>query len=361
MTRPTSPSRPRASVRWPSRVRRAPLRVRRRAAATPVSREQAAEGVEVPAAHGEVPPRQAGPGGSARRRVPPADRPHRSGGRTPGEALPALRPGAVGVAPARSATTSWPRCSPAASGGSGARDVPSTRRSTEVAAEHGRRAAARRPTPRDPDLERVRGGARARGTSQPSATRDLVLVNCPFDALAREHTELVCGVNGRFVHGVVDGLGCTGAGRAARPRGGLCCVKVRPSPRMAVRPGAAGRAPRHRQRHDDLEQPVGQRRHPVEAGPAHGRAAPTRCRTRPGRRSVAEAAQRAPRGPGRGASGSRRRCPGGGPRRAGRPRARCATAGRRSRGRRPRRTARRPRSSRRGARRAGGPAAAARA
>jgi predicted ArsR family transcriptional regulator len=34
----------------------------------------------------------------------------------------------------------------------------------------------------------------------------LLLANCPFDALAERHTELVCGVNQCFVQGVADGL-----------------------------------------------------------------------------------------------------------------------------------------------------------
>ena len=37
-----------------------------------------------------------------------------------------------------------------------------------------------------------------------------MLANCPFDALAREHTELVCGLNEGFVRGVLDGVGCAG-------------------------------------------------------------------------------------------------------------------------------------------------------
>jgi predicted ArsR family transcriptional regulator len=56
----------------------------------------------------------------------------------------------------------------------------------------------------------------------------LLLANCPFDALARQHTDLVCGVNQRFVQGVADGLGCPGAA-SLEPEDGLCCVKVRPS------------------------------------------------------------------------------------------------------------------------------------
>src|SRR5215212_1248353 len=54
------------------------------------------------------------------------------------------------------------------------------------------------------------------------------LVNCPFDALARKHTALVCGLNECFVQGVADGLGCRGVTARLEPEPGKCCVKVHP-------------------------------------------------------------------------------------------------------------------------------------
>jgi predicted ArsR family transcriptional regulator len=56
----------------------------------------------------------------------------------------------------------------------------------------------------------------------------LHLANCPFDALAQEHTELVCGLNRSFVQGVADGLGCADQRACLEPEPGQCCVKVRP-------------------------------------------------------------------------------------------------------------------------------------
>lgn len=56
----------------------------------------------------------------------------------------------------------------------------------------------------------------------------LVLANCPFDSLAQEHTELVCGLNRAFVQGVVDGLGRDDLTACLEPEPGKCCVKVRP-------------------------------------------------------------------------------------------------------------------------------------
>jgi predicted ArsR family transcriptional regulator len=98
----------------------------------------------------------------------------------------------------------------------------------EVAAEHGRRASAEAPEG-GPDLARVSGVLA--GVGYEPAVRDgvLVLVNCPFDALARRHTQLVCGVNAAFVTGVVDALGCTRLEASLDPEDGLCCVKVRPA------------------------------------------------------------------------------------------------------------------------------------
>ena len=56
-----------------------------------------------------------------------------------------------------------------------------------------------------------------------------MLTNCPFDALAREHTALVCGLNEEFVGGLIEGLGCTGWQPCLEPAPGTCCVRLRAS------------------------------------------------------------------------------------------------------------------------------------
>ena len=56
----------------------------------------------------------------------------------------------------------------------------------------------------------------------------LCLANCPFDRLAKEHTELVCGMNHAFVGGVLEGLGCDSLDAVLEPDPSLCCVKARP-------------------------------------------------------------------------------------------------------------------------------------
>ena len=53
----------------------------------------------------------------------------------------------------------------------------------------------------------------ARGFEPHRDDGGLTLRNCPFDALARSHTALVCGVNLDYVGGVLDGLGCQGDAR----------------------------------------------------------------------------------------------------------------------------------------------------
>ena len=54
----------------------------------------------------------------------------------------------------------------------------------------------------------------------------VVLANCPFDALAQKHTELVCGLNQAFVQGVADGL-ASDVTACLEPEPGRCCVQAR--------------------------------------------------------------------------------------------------------------------------------------
>lgn len=59
------------------------------------------------------------------------------------------------------------------------------------------------------------------------ARGEIVLANCPFDALVDDHRQLVCGMNLALAEGVLDGLGED----AIRPRlevePGRCCVVFR--------------------------------------------------------------------------------------------------------------------------------------
>ncbi len=80
-----------------------------------------------------------------------------------------------------------------------------------------------------PELERTSQALAGQGYEPRSAPdAGLELANCPFDSLAREHTELVCGFNHAFVGGVLDGLDCAGLTASLDPTPGLCCVRVHP-------------------------------------------------------------------------------------------------------------------------------------
>jgi predicted ArsR family transcriptional regulator len=62
---------------------------------------------------------------------------------------------------------------------------------------------------------------------EPHADAGRVLLhNCPFHALAGRQTALVCGLNHRFVTGVLDGLGATDSEAMLVPRPGACCVEI---------------------------------------------------------------------------------------------------------------------------------------
>ena len=103
--------------------------------------------------------------------------------------------------------------------------VPLAEALSEVSREAGRQAGeARAPG----DLAEV-GAALAGLGFEPREEDDaLTLANCPFDALAQQHTALVCGLNQSFVQGVVDGVECA-ADACLEPEPGQCCVRVRRS------------------------------------------------------------------------------------------------------------------------------------
>ena len=65
---------------------------------------------------------------------------------------------------------------------------------------------------------------------EPRTEDDAVaLANCPFHALARTHTELVCGMNLRLLCGVLDGVPSTGLAADLQPEPGRCCVRLAPA------------------------------------------------------------------------------------------------------------------------------------
>jgi predicted ArsR family transcriptional regulator len=62
---------------------------------------------------------------------------------------------------------------------------------------------------------------------EPRLEDDVVtLANCPFHALARRHTELICGMNLRLLDGVLDGVAESGLTAELDPLPGRCCVRL---------------------------------------------------------------------------------------------------------------------------------------
>ena len=57
----------------------------------------------------------------------------------------------------------------------------------------------------------------------------IALANCPFHVLARDHTELVCGMNLRLCQGLLEGVGDTGLAASLHPEPGMCCVRLESS------------------------------------------------------------------------------------------------------------------------------------
>jgi predicted ArsR family transcriptional regulator len=57
----------------------------------------------------------------------------------------------------------------------------------------------------------------------------VTLANCPFHTLAREHAELVCGMNLRLLDGVLEGAAVEGLVARLEPSPGRCCVRLEPA------------------------------------------------------------------------------------------------------------------------------------
>lgn len=76
-------------------------------------------------------------------------------------------------------------------------------------------------------LERLTAALERQGYEPRIVDGRMLLENCPFDRVARDHTQLVCGLNLDFVGGVVSGLGCSGLRASLEPSPGRCCVSAR--------------------------------------------------------------------------------------------------------------------------------------
>lgn len=77
------------------------------------------------------------------------------------------------------------------------------------------------------DLDRLAHALALLGFEPRRSDDTLSLRNCPFDALAKEHTELVCGLNHSYVRGVCDAIDLSRYEPVLEPEPGQCCVKIR--------------------------------------------------------------------------------------------------------------------------------------
>lgn len=74
------------------------------------------------------------------------------------------------------------------------------------------------------ELDRTAATLEQRGYEPRVEEGRLLLENCPFDRLAQDHTELICGLNLEYVEGVIEGLACRQVSAALEPNPARCCV-----------------------------------------------------------------------------------------------------------------------------------------
>jgi predicted ArsR family transcriptional regulator len=107
-----------------------------------------------------------------------------------------------------------------------AQGAPLTEAVHEAAYDEGHQLGARTDAA-GPELARLAQALATQGYEPRIEDGVLVLANCPFDTLAREHTSLICGLNQCYVQGAADGLGCQSIEACLAPVPGQCCIKAR--------------------------------------------------------------------------------------------------------------------------------------
>ncbi|MGW6505170.1 helix-turn-helix transcriptional regulator [Nonomuraea angiospora] len=101
------------------------------------------------------------------------------------------------------------------------------RRARELGRELGHEA---RPSDSVPDPQAAVMPALEALGFEPRAEGDAItLANCPFHSLARQHTELVCGMNLCLLTGLLEGLAAPGVTARLEPAPGHCCVRLHPT------------------------------------------------------------------------------------------------------------------------------------
>ena len=105
----------------------------------------------------------------------------------------------------------------------------------QVAAEHGAalgrlaREGAPAGADREAGLDAVRTVLAEHGYQPRVADGVLTLANCPFHALAQEHTDLVCGMNLALVSELADAAAGPDLAVRLDPAPGRCCVTLTPA------------------------------------------------------------------------------------------------------------------------------------
>lgn len=101
--------------------------------------------------------------------------------------------------------------------------------------EEARRGAG--PRPDRERLMRSAEGTLARNGFEPrkEGANEIRLANCPFDALSKDHRDLVCGMNYELMEAFVAGMGARGVRAVADQRPGVCCVALRTAPARSRR------------------------------------------------------------------------------------------------------------------------------
>lgn len=107
------------------------------------------------------------------------------------------------------------------------RDQPVARLATEVARRHGEARGRTATAQTDASLDGLAVVLEGCGYEPVPEEDGLALDNCPFDRMAKEHTALVCGLNVEYVDGIAAGLGCQDLVVELAPSPGRCCVRVR--------------------------------------------------------------------------------------------------------------------------------------
>lgn len=94
----------------------------------------------------------------------------------------------------------------------------------------GASAAAKGTTAATSPLESVSAALAAHGFEPRADGDDVVLANCPFHALSRSHTQLVCHMNHGLISAMADELGHDDVDVRLEPGPNRCCVKLSAAP-----------------------------------------------------------------------------------------------------------------------------------